>query len=751
MADSPDPTHVPKRSGSVERRRIIALAERLRAARNAALALLLPTLVATTFAYGPLILVFVGLLLAGFAAVGPAIRRSSRPERPLLASMLWAQAMLVGAMAVAERYQVDALGLLILPAVAVCLLFPARTAAWFLGWTTALMVGAAFAIDGARVADAPPIVFLPVGVLLCVALPAIGVRRLEIASRDSAMLDPLTGALNRTALELRLAELTSQARHLPLQVGVVMLDLDHFKAINDDLGHAEGDRVLCGAVRRMRQELGPLTPVYRAGGEEFVIVLAGADRETAVEVAERLRARVSAAPLGERTVTVSAGAAATLLDGSAATDLVNAADGALYDAKRSGRDCVVGSSFTGKTRAVAIAPTDEPEAAADAATSDLQVLPPPAGSLDIHAEAIDAPAAAFDLDGANWLVRGEFEREHIRSSARAMAHTHHGALGMIGLALAASIPWLGWHLMVPAILPVIAYHVVERRIRVIRRPEFVLGAAWLAVQLGIFGGALIVQPGEPFMLVLFAPMMIGVAATFPSRGILVASFISAALLSIGGAFARPELVTAYPGLLGPPVLLVAGLGLMSSAAGRSTIDFSVRAVVDPLTRLLTRGALQDRLAELAQQTAFESAEVSLIAFDVDEFKQINDTHGHEAGDAVLRAVGAAVRRHLRALEWAFRLGGDEFLIVVPAGEASAARLASTLRAAVAGIEIGGRGLTGSFGVAALAAGDRFDFDALSARADAALYEAKRAGRNRVAVAPLGQAAESAPRVLPNVA
>ncbi|MDO9355210.1 MAG: diguanylate cyclase, partial [Solirubrobacteraceae bacterium] len=411
---------------------------------------------------------------------------------------------------------------------------------------------------------------------------------------------------------------------------------------------------------------------------------------------------------------------------------------ALYDAKRAGRDRVVIADTGAEPAAPATARSGGPDGTVFEVVPQPTVRAPAPTRLEAvtRRAALAATPVSFGHDDRNWLVRGDFEREHIRTSARAMVRTHHGALGMIGLALVASIPWMGWQLMAPAILPVIAYHAAERRIRRVQRPELTLGLAWLSVQVAIFAGALIASPAEPYMLILFVPMMIGVTAVFPSRGILVATVLTLSLLLAGAVGARAELFLAYPGLAIPPVLLIAGFALMSSVAGRSAIEFRTQAIVDPLTGLLTRAALTSRLEELGKQSTLDATtEVSVIAFDIDAFKILNDTYGHAAGDDVLRAVGEATRSQLRALEWGFRLGGDEFMVVVPVGEAQAAQLAGTLRAAIAAIDVDGVGITGSFGVAALRSRERFDFEALSARADVALYEAKRGGRNRVALAP----------------
>jgi diguanylate cyclase (GGDEF)-like protein len=349
-------------------------------------------------------------------------------------------------------------------------------------------------------------------------------------------------------------------------------------------------------------------------------------------------------------------------------------------------------------------------------------------------EKFPRPSVALGHDHGNWLVRGEFERDHIRESAHALSRTHHGALGFVFVALLASIPWIGWVLMLPAIPAVIAYHAAERRVKALRRPEYMLGGTWLLVQLSIFGGAVIADPAEPYMLVLFAPMMIGMTAVFPTRGVQVLSLVTVGLCMLAGAIARPDVLTTYPTIAGPPLLLVTGIALMSSVTGRSAIEFRTRAVVDPLTGLLTRAALRSRLAEVEHESHAATSSISVIAFDIDHFKTLNDAHGHAAGDAALRAVGFATRTNLQALEWGFRLGGDEFMVVVPVSSGAAAALAERIRASIGQVNVDGVTLTASFGIAAAAPDERFDFETVSRRADSALYEAKRAGRNRVAVA-----------------
>jgi diguanylate cyclase (GGDEF)-like protein len=123
--------------------------------------------------------------------------------------------------------------------------------------------------------------------------------------------------------------------------------------------------------------------------------------------------------------------------------------------------------------------------------------------------------------------------------------------------------------------------------------------------------------------------------------------------------------------------------------------------------------------------------MSLVLFDLDDFKQVNDRHGHLVGDEVLRAVGRVVRRRCRGTDLPARYGGEEIAIALPRTDVSgAARLAETILREIAALDLDGLRVTASAGVA----GGHDCPTELIRAADAMLYEAKRAGKNRVAAA-----------------
>jgi diguanylate cyclase (GGDEF)-like protein len=129
--------------------------------------------------------------------------------------------------------------------------------------------------------------------------------------------------------------------------------------------------------------------------------------------------------------------------------------------------------------------------------------------------------------------------------------------------------------------------------------------------------------------------------------------------------------------------------------------------------------------------------VGMILGDLDQFKKINDSQGHAAGDAALTDVAYLLRKQLRAFDLAYRIGGEEFLILLPGADCQeCAELAESLRQAIAAGTVGdGTQLTISFGVSASARGAGFDYDRVFAAADEALYEAKSEGRNKVCERP----------------
>ncbi len=171
---------------------------------------------------------------------------------------------------------------------------------------------------------------------------------------------------------------------------------------------------------------------------------------------------------------------------------------------------------------------------------------------------------------------------------------------------------------------------------------------------------------------------------------------------------------------------------------RNRLEESVElAITDSLTGLYNRRYMESHLKTLVAEATKTGRSLSVLIADIDHFKKVNDTFGHDAGDAVLQEFAARFRRNTRGVDLACRLGGEEFVIVMPDTDIQRAfQVAERMRACVAAdpFEVRAAGqqipITASVGIAALEGPDETPAT-LYKRADTALYEAKRSGRNRV--------------------
>lgn len=269
-----------------------------------------------------------------------------------------------------------------------------------------------------------------------------------------------------------------------------------------------------------------------------------------------------------------------------------------------------------------------------------------------------------------------------------------------------------------------------------RRPEIALAASVAMVELLIAAAAVAAHTQARGGLILLLWPLVGFNARYPRRVALAGTGFTSLLV------VATELATAWPAVRQDPLALtvplaaVIAVAAVASAARNSDIEHMRRAVLDPLTGLLNRSALTGRVNELAQQSAGATAGVAVLLGDIDHFKAINDTHGHQAGDDVLRALGERLRAELRAFDLLYRIGGEEFVVLAPgAGLDEGRELAERLRAAVAAEAVAGLPVTMSWGVAVSELDRPFAWEPLYRAADGALYEAKSGGRNRVCSAP----------------
>lgn len=236
--------------------------------------------------------------------------------------------------------------------------------------------------------------------------------------------------------------------------------------------------------------------------------------------------------------------------------------------------------------------------------------------------------------------------------------------------------------------------------------------------------------------VIASALTLGKRITLVNVGLIAACY---AFLASGGA---PEQLLSLSFAAGfaaqlAPVLLVAYVTTMFSADIRFGLQRAkLLAETDELTGLFNMRGFAIAANRLFAQARRYGRAASVLMIDSDNLKAVNDAHGHDAGNRLLRALANGVQSELRYTDVAGRFGGDEFIVLLPeTPEKGALEVAERMRASIAGrpVDVGSErvSVTVSIGVASYP-GDGRNIDALAARADAALYQAKKAGRNRVA-------------------
>lgn len=327
----------------------------------------------------------------------------------------------------------------------------------------------------------------------------------------------------------------------------------------------------------------------------------------------------------------------------------------------------------------------------------------------------------------SWLFPDGVDRERMLEMDATLRPIRRLTFAVLAVALLVMGPWLGYWTLAPLALAALIFDAADKRIREMGQPEWGLFGAYVCSQL-IIGAAcaLTGRVGVPTLSWLTLPI-ITLAARFSIRGIVLGVGLALAILLAVTLGTDPRAVWHNPTVVIAPAALMVCVAMFQTSFMRSDIQSRAAAMIDPLTGLLNRTALQRRMEELEQQSAVNHLPVAVVVGDIDHFKAINDTRGHAEGDEVLRAVAAQLRDTLRAFDLVYRIGGEEFLVVLPGADAArAVSLAEELREAVAGET----GVTMSFGVAASHDG-AFAYAPVFASADRALYAAKANGRNRV--------------------
>ncbi len=330
-----------------------------------------------------------------------------------------------------------------------------------------------------------------------------------------------------------------------------------------------------------------------------------------------------------------------------------------------------------------------------------------------------------------WLCPTELDRMRVVEASDRVRRARITIWVTIGVALIASAPWQGWWTLLLFAPAGFVLGGLEVGLRRTDHPERLAMAAMLII-LGLFaaGIALSGGPRSPVLTYIIIPVAV---APMRFRGPVVAALAGLTVVALLAVTVGVDPAAALddPSAIIATIALLISVSLANWALVEAEMKQRDAAVLDPLTGLLNRKALEARALELEQQARFTGDSVALIACDLDRFKDVNDNHGHDRGDAVLRSFAYQVRKALRSFELIYRLGGEEFLIVLPGADLEeGVQVAERLRKAVEESRPGGLPVTCSFGVSG-GAGDQVVYSRLFKAADEALYRAKAGGRNRV--------------------
>ncbi len=335
-----------------------------------------------------------------------------------------------------------------------------------------------------------------------------------------------------------------------------------------------------------------------------------------------------------------------------------------------------------------------------------------------------------------WLCRTEMERARfadMNDRVRTARRVQGASMSCAVLLSASTYTWWLATLVLAAVLTLSALEKVPEKTVSLERAS----AASMALLMLILGAAVLLSGGvrSPFLTFLAVPTLMLAARFRPTV------FATGLALSVVVTFAAMIGATALPPappapwwvLVGSYVAMLTALAAISVTLLTAELQSRGDAVVDQLTGLFNRKALTGRYDEASAQARVLGGTVSVVLFDLDHFKQVNDQHGHDRGDIVLREAAYRMRKTLRTFDLVYRIGGEEFLVLLPGQDLDAAQLvAERMVADMAAEPVGGLVVTMSAGVACAGPGD-FALDPLVKRADTALYAAKHSGRNRVCV------------------
>ncbi len=587
--------------------------------------------------------------------------------------------------------------------------------------TAVLVVLAGVVTDGAGVLERYPAFLIPAVMIAAVTWLSISARQAEEDSQTQLMTDALTGLPNRFALAAERRAIDGARGGVA--AAVLVIDIDHFKHVNDTAGHVRGDALLRHTADVLNRALGGRGCLVRYGGEEFVAVLRDRDALGAAVIAEELRARIAASPDGGDTLTVSIGVARTDDRHTTFAELFDAADGALYRAKAGGRNRVVAADDpVGPDEAVR-------DRRADPTRSATHSMPPPAVVVGGRTPGERPPDRGP-------VLHDVLERSHLIHMTRRLRERNTLPIVAVYLAVIASIPRIGWTIIPLALMGSLAHRRAQNRVETVRNPLRTVGAGWLLTQVGIVAGLPWMHDDAVWLICLLVSMIITASAAFPLR-YTVAGVATTAVLMVGGALLIDvRVLERAPQAVAINLAFLAACAIAGRGVGMLAARMRAESNHDELTGLPNRAAMTASGTVLVTDADDRGAPLGVVVADIDHFKVVNDRLGHAEGDRALAAVASTMREALRTDTMLFRVGGEEFAVIVPDADADAAHgVAERLRMAIERArDLPGGPLTVSLGVASRLPGTEVTLMDLLEQADLAMYRSKRAGRNRTSVA-----------------
>jgi diguanylate cyclase (GGDEF)-like protein len=340
----------------------------------------------------------------------------------------------------------------------------------------------------------------------------------------------------------------------------------------------------------------------------------------------------------------------------------------------------------------------------------------------------------MEKETGSWLCPTESDRARMLEAGALVRLTRVWVSLLVAVATAASGPFIGWWPTLFGALAALQVATLDRRVTRSVRPERYVAASFMwTAAFAAAGAATSGGPRSPLLFLVALPAIL-MANRFRRPVVLAGLGFTLAVMLLASVAVDPGAFAGDPSLVIVACTLVTGVVIFTLSLSDTEMALRADARFDHLTGLFNRSALKPRFDELRGQARVTGGAIALVVYDLDGFKAVNDDLGHDRGDAVLRDTAMLLRRHLRAFDLVYRLGGEEFAVVLPGvGVAEATEIAQRQRESIEEARPGGVAITISGGVAS-ARGDAVAWETLFQRADAALLRAKREGRNRIVVA-----------------